>query len=242
VVGGMLGAGVFLALHLRVVAQLFTLAGQANGATSGERGHFLVQYFFRTKYYRHVPEFVAFSIGAFVFFRKRLYRSNLFVTFSLMGMLLASLILSRPNHHYMVFLYPVFLLILVSVSRELGQLPAVSALFLAFLLPQYAMVYWKNRGFDYPKAVSDLRALVPVDTSPIVGNGDAWYLFPGRDFYYYGNRDLPGKTLASGYLLRNTLAEGEAPGTVENFLARHRVRAIGAVPYGSTKYEVFAVE
>jgi len=53
---------------------------------------------------------------------------------------------------------------------------------MALLLPQYGLAYWMNRDFDLRKGIQAVKAAIPGDGLPIVGNCNEWYAFNDRPF------------------------------------------------------------
>ena len=100
-------------------------------------------------------------------------------------MAVGAVFIRRPNFHYALFFYPVLLILLLRTAEAMGRLKVTFLFFLLLLLPQYLFVYIKNHSFDFQKESRALTMTVPKDSWPVVGNGNCWFSFYNRSFYFY---------------------------------------------------------
>jgi hypothetical protein len=202
IVGGLLGAGVYVGLHWPHVAKL---PGLLTGENPTAPGAFLYEYFFRTKYLRHLPELALIIAVLAVYFARGDWRRHAFATSLLILTVLSLLALRRPNFHYAIYVYPALLVVAAGVLERTGRVSLGAAALAALLLPQYGMVWHMNRGFDFGTSLERLRAAVPDDGTPVVGNPNAWFAFREREFYAheYKPASFEGLGLKRFYLVEN---------------------------------------
>ncbi len=184
-IGFLIGACGFYLLHHEAIIQLPSLLRQKNIPLDLKAYGPLYCYFFETKYYRHLPELALLGIALFLFFIKGFYRHDNFTLIFLIFMAVGAVFIRRPNFHYALFFYPVLLILLLRTSEAMGRLKVIFLFFLLLLLPQYLFVYIKNHSFDFQRESLALTMTVPKDFRPVVGNGNCWFSFYNRSFYYY---------------------------------------------------------
>jgi hypothetical protein len=180
--GGLLGAGVYVGLHW---AHWPKLAGLVSGANPTPPGAFLYEYFFRTKYLRHLPELALIATALVAFGARGAWRRHAFASGLLALTALSLLFLRRSNFHYAIYVYPAFLVVGVAVLALPNRLGLGAVALAALLLPQYGLAWKMNRDFDFDAYVGRLQASVPNDGAPILGNPNAWFAFREREFYAY---------------------------------------------------------
>lgn len=181
----LLGFFGFILLHHETLGQLQSLLSRKNMPPDLKAYGPLFYYFFETKYYRHLPELALFGAALLVFIKKGFYRLDRFTFILLILLTTAAIIIRRPNFHYAIFFYPALLILLLRTSEALGRLKGIIILLLLLLLPQYLYVYANNHSFNFEKQVEILRTTVPNDGLPVLGNGNDWFSFFHRPFYYY---------------------------------------------------------
>jgi hypothetical protein len=241
--GLLLGAAGYAALHGRHLGKLVAVVTANN---PGSPGGYLGDYFFKTRYLRHLPELALIVAGAIVFLVRGGPRRYPFVAWLLAVTVLSLCVFRRPNFHYALYPYPAFVLVLLAAADTFGraaragsgsraapvtgsangvapdlrsppakQVPTpadfggarwLMAGLLVLLLPQYALVYRVNRGFDFEARTRALQAAVPDDGTPVVGDPSSWFAFKERTFYAadypppaFDRLDLP-----AFYLVENT--------------------------------------
>ncbi len=179
-VGPGLGVLYYLALHHRNLGGIFeaVAGGNAGGVYS-----ILIEYFFKTKYHRHLPELALFLSCALWFFGKRLYRENKFIPALIVAVLAFAAVIQRPSFMYMIYVFPAFLLLVLWTSERSRRLGTLALLWLVYLVPQYAFVYVQNHDWDFSKYVAAVQQAVPSDRTPVIGRYNDWFAFMNRPFY-----------------------------------------------------------
>lgn len=213
-----LGTLYYLALHGGNFDEIQRILSLGNAG--GEPGirHMLYEYFFRTKYLRHLPELALIIACAVWFLWKRQYRKDVFTTTMFAAALAFTLIIRRPNFMYTIYPYAAFLLLVLAVFEMRKRLPLACAVMLIYLLPQYAFVYKLNRQYDFKDYLARLSEAVPRDQLAVVGPPNAWFAFQDRPFYvscYHG--DFGKLKLASFYLVSE---QGEPESSIREEIAR----------------------
>jgi hypothetical protein len=192
-----LGALYYLLLHSDGLAQLPQSLLSQNQLSGQSVQNFMFDYFFHSKYHRHLLELALLVFCAWEFFRYKIFlKDPLIITLSI-SLLLFTLIFRRPQYHYALYFYPAFLLIVARVFEARWNLRWMVWGFLAALLPQYAFAYHLNQGYDYNLEIRTYQKMIPEDSLPVMGGPDAWFAFPGRDFYlnqYWGDIQKLGLT------------------------------------------------
>jgi hypothetical protein len=181
--GGLIGIAGYVAMYRPELGELGSvLWGSAQG-TNEPTANFLYEYFFRTKYLRHLPELLLLAGVVFVQVRRGYFRENRFPLI-LLGLAIAvSVVVRRPNFMYTVYVYPAILFVMVATFHRMDRLSTLVVIFLGLLVPQYAVVWWQNRHHDLDDHLETLRALAPAGEHPIVGSPNAWFVFKDRGFY-----------------------------------------------------------
>jgi hypothetical protein len=223
--GLLLGAGYYYILHRNALPLLFTTLARGN------KGGFeiipiLTEYFFKTKYYRHIPELILIIGCAGVFIARRYWRKNRLPAFFLLAACAIALVIRRPNFMYMIFLYPAFLLVIFYVFQSAGRLRLIMVMLLIYLIPQYAYVYFQNRDFNFQCYVEKVARVVPDDGLSVIGSPNNWFAFQDRDFYTLDYRKgIESLDLQEFYLIENDAYRngkyGEARSIIrENYISR----------------------
>jgi hypothetical protein len=162
-----------------------------HGNTGGnEVNNILFEYFFKTKYFRHIPELIAIVAAAAVFLFKRHYRDTRLVPALFVVCILFTLVIRRPNFMYTIYVYPAFLLLTLWMSEKYNVLRQVAVILLLYLIPQYGLVYAKNRDWSMGRYITCIQEAVPKGTAPVLGRPNDWFAFLDRPFYtmdYRGN-------------------------------------------------------
>ena len=179
-IGVVLGVLYYLALHHRNLA---ALSGAVSGGNVGGVYGILIEYFFKTKHYRHLPELALFLSCLLWFLGKRLYRTNRFIPAFLLAALAFATIIRRPSFMYMLYVYPALLLLVLWTFERSRHLRTIMILWLLYLLPQYAWVYAQNHDWNLSQYVAQVQQAVPSDKTPVVGRFNDWFAFMNRSFY-----------------------------------------------------------
>jgi len=183
--GFLLGSLYYYLLHADVLnARLPGMLLENNRMGGHSIQNFLFDYFFHSKYHRHLVDFALLLFCFIEFFRKKMFTRDPLVLPLSLSLLSFCLLFQRPQYHYVLYFYPVFLLILAKVFETRWNLAWMSWGLLALLVPQYAFAYHLNRDYSYKVEIQNYQKRIPSDTLPILGGPNAWFAFPGRDFYF----------------------------------------------------------
>lgn len=179
-----LGAGslYYLSLHAAHLGSLPMVLSLGNTGAS-EVNNILFEYFFKTKYLRHIPELMAVVACAVFFVHKRYHREDPLVPVFFVASLVFTLVIRRPNFMYAIYVYPAFLLLLFWVFQRHNRLGLAAGLLLVYLLPQYGFVYLQNRHWDMEEYLAQVRRLTPTDNNPVLGRPNDWFAFVDRPFF-----------------------------------------------------------
>jgi hypothetical protein len=208
--GMAIGVLYYLALHHR---NLVALSGVVAGGNVGGVYSILIEYFFKTKYHRHLPEFALFLSCALWFLRKGLYRNNRFIPAFILAALAFATIIRRPSFMYMIYIYPSLLLLVLWTFEGSRHLRTIAILWLVYLLPQYAFVYAQNHDWNLSKYLANVQQAVPSDRTPVVGRPNDWFAFMNRSFYGldYGG-DFQNLGLGEFYMIEDeSYRQGKYP-------------------------------
>jgi hypothetical protein len=195
--GFMAGALYYVLLHPQGFAQLPKALLNLNQLGDQPVQNFLFDYFFHSKYNRHLGELGLLIFCSFEFFRRRLFTNDPFIVPLLISLFLFTLIFRRPQYHYVLYFYPAVLLMIGRVFEARWHLHWMVWGFLAYLLPQYAFAYHLNHDYNYNIKIQTYQKMIPPNSLPVLGDSDAWFAFIGRDFYcnrYWGDIQKLGLT------------------------------------------------
>ncbi len=239
--GGALGVAVYVGLHYKSLGAAVGSVAYNVKASPGIP-NFLYHYYFETKYLRHVPELVITIAALALYLARRSWRDDRFPLLAALALAASSFLIRRANFHYAVFAYPAFVLLWVYVGKRWRQPAALLVLVPALVLPQYALVAYRNRNASAPRFeqyVADLRRALPADTTPIVGSANEWFAFTDREFYHH--RLFKGARFDTCYLI----AEEELvqSGQLDAIGKTHALKPLdtpGLRPYGVTVYRTAA--
>ena len=184
--GILIGASIYLYLHYPYLVNFTKTIGERTEMTNSKHNNFILSYFFETKYYRHIPELVIIAAAIIIFISKKYFKENKFILLFIGFVILASIVLRRPNFNYIVYAYPSFVLLILYVADRIKKINWVLIIFLIILIPQYFYVFNLNRQYDEKAYVEKLKqSLIPEDTDVIFGSPNEWFAFIDKDFYRY---------------------------------------------------------
>lgn len=205
-VGLLLGIGYYLALQSHVLSLerlQKTLLDNRNNAK--ELPNYLITYFAQTEWYLHFWEFFL-MIGAIIWFIARKgWQQNAFVGWFLILMIISTFVTGRPNRVYMVFIFPVFQLMLLYTADQAGKLKRITYLLIAIFILHYCNLYRMNHSYDGASIRAKTEALIPDKNIPVVGMADNWFAAKDHDFYliYNSIHDLVDRPFEEFYLIEN---------------------------------------
>jgi hypothetical protein len=177
------GAAYYFYLHGSFISNLPGILVGGDLKTRGKIPNFLFEYYFRTRYFRHLPELAAMMACTCLYWKRGFHRLEKFPSALLVACLCFTLVVRHPNAHYAVYVYPAFLLLALRLAEWEGRLAWALAGIGLFMIPQYAYLYGKTRQIDFPRQVEVIRRAVPADGLPVMGSPNEWYSFYDRDFY-----------------------------------------------------------
>jgi hypothetical protein len=192
----------YVLLHWEHLAQLPSVL---LGGNPEESGGYLTAYFLHTKYLRHLPELALLLAAAAVFAARRADRAFPRVAGLVGAALVSLLVFRRSNFQYAVYPYLAFVLLLLCAAQTVRRVPALLAALLLLLAPQYAFVYARNHAFSFEARTAAIRAAVPADGHPVVGDPSSWFAFQDRPFYAtdFAERPFLALGLPRFYLVEN---------------------------------------
>jgi hypothetical protein len=199
--GSLLGLSAYLLLHADALLTLLQTFSQSNTGFS----NFLVYYFFKAKYMRHIPELIFFVLMLGFFVRGRHWKDAQPLVWLLVITGSSLLVLHRGNIHYVLYLYAPLMLISLWVADRYKKLYLTFALCLAFFAAQYGAIYYLNRAYSFDAYSSAITNAVPDDDLTVVGTSNDWFIFKERSFYAYtyGPAAFNAVAPSAFYLIRN---------------------------------------
>lgn len=202
ILGGLLGFGYYMVLHFKWIEGLLEVLNRIGGNP-------IVKYFFDHRYsWRHWPELLMMVAGISVFIIRREHHNDMFIPVFTCMMLLFSVFLPQGNYHYIVFLYPPFILLLLYLSAKLNLMPVFVASFLLFQVPQYAWLFWSQRNFSWSNYIERLQEAIPKNGDAMIyGPSSAWFALYDRNYKaygYFGRSGIDKAQLPRGiYVIKN---------------------------------------
>ncbi len=134
-----------------------------------------------------------------LFVKAKRWKQDPFLLAFLVLTSLSSLLLPRDNYHYIIYLYPPILLLILEEARRIKALPWVVAGILVLMLPQYSYLFWTQREHNHEDYIQNRKKNLPEDVGFIYGHANAWFAFKQRDFH------------ASAYFARARIEPGDWP-------------------------------
>ena len=193
--------------EMLTVERLRAMAGDAGAVHGPPRTDFtwLDRHF---RYHSQV-EGAVFVAALLLYLARRLWRVDTLPLFALGGVLLAALLIRRPNGFYVLMAFPAFALICVRALDDVRLLRlAFIALLLSFAI-RAGWQGWQQRNYDYPATMARVVHLVPEDGLPVVGLDDFWFGLRQRQFVPANYADsFAALDLAAFYLLDSSVKPG----------------------------------
>ena len=184
--GILIGTGIYLFLHYPYLFNLTETIGERTELSDRKHNNFILSYFFDTKYYRHIPELIIIAAAIIIFISKKYFKDNKFILLFIGFIVLASIVLRRPNFNYIVYAYPSFILLILYVADRIKKINLVLVIFLLLFIPQYFYVLELNINYDEKTYLEKLKqSPIPEDTNVIFGSPNEWFAFYNKEFYRY---------------------------------------------------------
>jgi len=195
--GASLGIVYWLLLHYPFIGD--------SGVAGRFNGNALVDYYFnRRMSWLHWPELLLIAAALVDFIRKKLWRQHTQVIPLVIAALVSTLTVPRANFHYVAYVYPAFVFLLLVVADNIQVLPWFLIAVLIFQLPQYAWLFYTQRSYNHRAYMDELRERVPDEPVSIYGHPSSWFAFQDREFRaygYYGRSQLPESEWPSEFLV-----------------------------------------
>jgi hypothetical protein len=185
VLGGMLGFAVYFILHPHILA---LLASSSNSAGwNAYPTHFLYDYFFQVRLYRHLPELAVFAACLLIHIWRRDYVQWPFPIIASLATFFTGFLLHHGNGYYVPFWYfPSFLVVFLT-ARVTWRAVVLPALVLLLFIPQYAVAYVEGHKYARQDGLQVARSIIAgrgTDLSHAVIFGDFifWPVFKDLSF------------------------------------------------------------
>jgi hypothetical protein len=203
VLGGVLGLAVYFILHPDILA---LLAASSNSAGwNAYPTHFLYEYFFVARLYRHLPELVVFAACLVVHIWRRDYMRWPFPIIASLATFFIGFFLHHGNSYYTPFWYfPSFLLVFLTIGVA-GRAVAVPVLVLVLFIPQYAVAYVLAHKYAGQSELQVARSAIAgrgtdLSHAHIFGDFIFWPVFKDLAFewspsVWYNKRPIPPGTI-----------------------------------------------
>lgn len=133
------------------------------------------------RYHSHVEGGIFIAALALYLWR-RLWRVDALPLLCLAGVLLAALLIRRPNGFYVLMAFPAFALL---CARALADLRLLRLAFIALLLSfslRAGLQYRQQRDYDFQATMDRVTEMIPADDLPVVGLDDFWFGLRQRRF------------------------------------------------------------
>jgi hypothetical protein len=185
VLGGVLGLAVYFILHPHILA---LLAASSNSVGwSAYPTHFLYEFFFEARLYRHLPELAVFTACLVFHISRRDYTQWPFPIIASLATLLIGFLLHHGNSFYTPFWYfPSFILVFLTISIT-WRAVAVPVLVLVLFVPQYAVAYVWGHKYARQGELQVARSAISkrgtdLSRAHIFGDSIFWPVFKDLSF------------------------------------------------------------
>jgi hypothetical protein len=186
-----LGFLYWLYVHAPNLSELNQLGNRVSG---GYRGNAISEYYFGSpRSWRHWPELMIVLASLVVFIAQRSWKKHPLVLALFAAVILCTILIPRGNLKYIVYVYPAAILLILVVADELRSLHRLLWILLLIQVPQYAVLFWKQRTYDHSAYLAELAERVP-EGPLIYGHPNAWFALLERNFVAYGYFNRAGLT------------------------------------------------
>jgi len=192
--GGIIGIIYYLGLHYPYLGDLLYVENYY-------KGNALWSYYFKYAYsWRHWPELALILISLAVQAISGRWNTNRFSILLLFSSVVGSILLRRSNYHYVVFLYPGAILLILDAFRNKKMRVSLLAAILLVQGSQYVWLFWSQRDFSWNDYLADVNTLVGKGNNDFIyGPSSSWFALKDRDFHAYG------------YFMRERMAQKDLP-------------------------------
>lgn len=227
--GALTGLCYYLLLHIEQFSiEKITKVMSENRTMGYPISNYIVSYFFSSDFHRHLVEFVFVFVSIVIYIRKKFYKDNRFTAIFGLTMIISTFITKRPNHNYMLFIYPGILLAVFYTHEKLGFLKKTASLCLVYFIFHYGLIYGFAYGFDFEKINEKTRSYLTDEERVVVGMPDNWFASMDRTFYpvYPSAKDFTKKEFDKAYFIRN------------DYLSKHSRNYDEVVKYFENNFEM----
>jgi hypothetical protein len=204
--GVAIGCGYYYALHYRYfeLGTAFRAVTQ-HSAMSFPVKNYVAAYFFGKDWLQKLPELLFTIAMLLIFFRYLWGRAHPFVRTFLVVMLASTLVTTRPNGNYMLFLQPALVLMFVHSFELAGRLKPYAALAFGYWLLYYGVIWARHRDFEHQRVTDQIARVLTRSDLPVVGMMDNWFAAMDRTFYpvYPSAIPIPKRSFEEAYWIRN---------------------------------------
>lgn len=182
VLGVLVGVGYYVLLHYPYLSGLFEKLQSAKGMGR----NVLENYFFRVSggVMAQLYELLLFSVALILFFINKMYRKLPMILPVVCCVIAATFIIPRSSYLYILYVYPIFLLIFSSFSSRQKYIKLGFLMFSIVLFAQYAVGYYMLKSYKFPSIdayLSDVSEVIdrPLEDSAtltLVSHQD-WFAF-----------------------------------------------------------------
>ncbi|MBT5029283.1 MAG: hypothetical protein HOM97_12880 [Nitrospina sp.] len=233
-VGCLIGVLYYFSLHplpfTKLYDFLFLNSVQGVGKYQDTKLGALGLYYFKAKFYRHLPELFIIFIALSIYLYKKKYKEKLYLL--LWVVMLVILNFLRPIQTYVAIIYPAFIVLMVASFHSIKKLNLLLIIFITLMVPQYFGVYYLNKDWDRKNYVADISKLVPKDGLPVIGSAISWHALKERKNY---------KAAIYPVSEANEL-EWKELYFVEDYFIREKEEYIGTLAYLDRHYNFSIVE
>jgi hypothetical protein len=181
--GCLLGLAYYLSLHYSYLANLADLGGRSTG-------HAFLAYFFTQKMsWRHWPEIVLILFSLVIFLIKKQYKQYKTIFPFITGALITSFLLHRSNMHYVVYLFPPIIMLIILTFKEIKLTNLLLIGFLIFQIPQYGYLYYTQKEYNHKEYISGIRNILnpeEIGDTFVYGTYNGWFALKETNYHCYG--------------------------------------------------------
>lgn len=174
-----------IAIYFMLHPDGIKLFSEIDSSTFHLSNNFIFEYYFSSKNWHTLPEFLLVFIASILYTRGFLTeKNNGLLGGILLCIILFSILLNRStNGIYIVLAYPIFILIMVHAYHK--KLPLFIAIIIFLSAPKLAYLSWQGLKLpDYRTEYKDkLLKIIPNDNLPVVGTPNDYWIFKDKEFY-----------------------------------------------------------
>ena len=164
--------------------------------------NYILNYFLTYSWKSHIWEFVLLVGTLVLYFKKGIYKKNRFLTTLLIVLVISTFITRRENSTYLVFIYPVFILLFFYTFEQIYKLRGFASVLLIALSSYYGAIYLQHHDFNFGQINEHIQSELLDPNKPVIGMPDVWFAAIDRDFIpIHYHRDFNKLELDEFYLV-----------------------------------------